>query len=103
MESSLGYSKEHLWHSIYPWLASDFGFAGTLVVMSFFGFLLAVIWLRVISIRDPFDITLLYLMLIFFYYISANNQVFQCLETFFCFFICLLYLLSGGIKSFLAK
>lgn len=103
LESTLGYSKQGLWHSIYPWLASDFGFMGTLVVMSFFGFLLAVIWHRVISIRDPFDIVLLYLMLIFFYYIPANNQVFQCLETFFAFFICLLYLLSGAIKSFFSK
>jgi hypothetical protein len=103
LESTLGYSKQGLWHSIYPWLASDFGFIGALVVMSFFGFLLAVIWLRVISIRDPFDIVLLYLMLIFFYYVPANNQVFQCLETFFAFFICLLFLLSGAIKSLFNK
>jgi hypothetical protein len=103
LESSLGYSKQGLWHSIYPWLASDFGFMGTLIVMSFFGFLLALIWLRVISIRDPYDIVLLYLMIIFFYYIPANNQVFQCLETLICFFICLIYLSKGAIKDLFSR
>lgn len=103
LESSLGYSKQGLWHSIYPWLASDFGFTGALFVVSFFGFLLAVIWLRVISIRDPFDIVLLYLMLILFYYIPANNQVFQCLETLICFFICLIYLSKGAIKDLFGR
>lgn len=103
LESSLGYKKLKLWHSIYPWLASDFGFIGALVVVSFFGFLLAVIWLRVISIRDPFDIVLLYLMLIIFYYIPANNQVFQCLETLICFFICLIYLSKATITDLFVR
>lgn len=93
LESHYGWSKEGLWHSIYPWLASDFGFFGALVVMSVFSFLFALTWCRVIAFKKPFEITLLYLLFILFYYIPANNQVFQSLETLVCFNICFIVLI----------
>jgi len=104
LESNFGFSKEGLWHSIYPWLASDFGFFGALLVLGFFSFLLAFTWCRVITFKNPFEITLLYLLIILFYYIPANNQIFQSLETLLCFNICfVIFLLNiwGKKISFL--
>jgi hypothetical protein len=100
LETHYGWSKEGLWHSIYPWLASDFGFFGALVVIGLFSFLFALIWCRVIAFKNPFEITLLYLLFILFYYIPANNQVFQSLETLVCFNICLIYSMSFSKVNF---
>ncbi|WP_422668380.1 hypothetical protein [Candidatus Methylopumilus planktonicus] len=93
LESTYGYSREGLWHSVYPWLASDFGFFGALIVIGFFSFLLALTWCRVIAFKRPFEVTLLYLLIVFFYYIPANNQIFQSLETLICFNICFIVFL----------
>lgn len=93
LESTYGWSKEGLWHSVYPWLASDFGFFGALIIIGFFSFLLAITWCRVIILKRPFEITLLYLLIMFFYYIPANNQIFQSLEGFICFNICFIVFL----------
>jgi hypothetical protein len=107
LESQFGWSKEGLWHSIYPWLASDFGFLGALIVMGIFSFLFALTWCRVIAFKKPFEITLLYLLFILFYYIPANNQVFQSLETLVCFSICFIFLLwtmsFSKVKFFVRK
>ena len=78
-----------LWHSIYPWLASDFGFAGTLVVIGALGYLLALAWGRALVLASARWTVLLYLMLVLFFYIPANNQVFQSGETCFAFFLLL--------------
>lgn len=91
--------KEHswpmflLWHSIYPWLASDFGIIGTIVVMGLLAYLFGLSWGMSMRTASAQWITFFYLLLVLFYYIPANNQVFQSGETCFAFFI-LLFLVA---------
>jgi hypothetical protein len=81
LQSETGWSMFNLWHSIYPWIASDVGFLGTLIVMGVLGFLLARAWINTIATLDPLWGSLLYLLLILFFYIPGNNQLMQSGET----------------------
>ena len=92
LERDSGWGQFTLWHSIYPWLASDFGFPGTLVVMAGFGYLLGWSWGTCIVRPLPARLLMLYLLIIVFFYIPANNQVFQSGEGCGAFFICLFWL-----------
>jgi hypothetical protein len=81
LERETGWSRQMQWHSIYTWLASDVGLAGTLLVMGVLGFVLAKSWVRTIRTAEPVWATMLYMMLIIFFYIPANNQIMQSGET----------------------
>ncbi|MCV2423101.1 hypothetical protein [Paucibacter sp. DJ2R-2] len=87
-----------LWHSIYPWLASDFGVLGTLVVMALLAYLFALSWGMAMRTAAPQWITFFYLLLVLFYYIPANNQVFQSGETCLAFFIILFFISKQMIE-----
>lgn len=89
VETKFGWSMMTLWHSIYPWLASDFGFVGSIFVMGSFAYLLSLSWgMSLCTLRYRW-ITMSFLMLILFFYIPANNQIFQSGETCVGFFIIL--------------
>jgi len=89
LERQTGWGAQALWHSIYPWLASDFGFAGTLVVMGAFGWLLGAVWLDALRTLRPTAVALLHMLLIVFHYIPANNQAMQSGESAAAFFMLL--------------
>jgi hypothetical protein len=63
------------WHSIYPWIASDLSFPGTLIFMFLIGWLFGLVWLDVAFCRNPWAVCLFSLLLIMLFYIPANNQV----------------------------
>lgn len=95
LEANSGWGMFSLWHSIYPWLASDLGFVGALVVMAVFAYLLGLSWGFSLLTASPQWIVLFYLLLILFFYIPANNQIFQSGETCMAFFFMLLALILG--------
>ena len=101
LETKNGWGMFTLWHSIYPWLASDFGFVGALVVMAVFAYLLGLSWGFSLMTASPQWIILFYMLLILFFYIPANNQIFQSGETCMAFIVILLTLILGkfGKKS----
>ena len=70
-----GWATYGKWHSIYPWIASDLSFPGTIVFMFVLGWLFAVVWLDVVFCRNPWAVCLLPLLIIMLFYIPANNQV----------------------------
>ncbi len=70
-----GWDRNGKWHSIYPWIASDLSFPGTLVFMFFLGRIFAVVWLDVAFARNPIAVCLFPLILTMMIYIPANNQV----------------------------
>ena len=70
-----GWSDFARWHTIYPWLASDLTFPGTLVFMFVIGRLFALAWRDIIQIKHPLAIGVFSLMLIMLFYIPANNQI----------------------------
>ena len=63
------------WHSIYPWIASDLSFPGTVVFMFLIGRLFGLVWLDVAFCRNPWAVCLFPLLLIMLFYTPANNQV----------------------------
>lgn len=89
LELRTGWPMQSLWHSIYPWLASDFGFGGTLVALGLFAYLLGRSWGSALQHGGHWPVIMVYLMLVLFFYIPANNQVFQTAETCVAFFITL--------------
>ena len=77
LEQAEGWGVFQLWHSIYPWLASDFGFLGTLVVVMGIGWLSAATWMSAVQTRHPAAISLFSYLCIALYYFPANNQLMQ--------------------------
>jgi len=87
LEEQTGWSMLALWHSIYPWLASDFGFAGALLVLGGFAYLFGLSWGRSLTTGGAPWMLMAFMMVILFFYIPANNQIFQTAETCMAFFI----------------
>ncbi len=100
LEQRKGWSMMMLWHSLYTWLVSDFGLGGTLFLMGVFGFLLSLGWRRCLDRQGVIWLTMVYMMLILFYYTPANNQLFQIGETTSAFAIALLWLVLSGERVF---
>lgn len=73
------------WSTMYPWIASDVGFPGVLLVMVVVGWLLGRAWLGVLYKHDVFSVCLLSQMVIMLVYASANNQSVQAGEGWFAF------------------
>jgi hypothetical protein len=63
------------WHSLYPWIASDISFPGTIIFMFVVGWLFGLVWIDVAFCRNPLAVCLFALFLIMLFYIPANNQV----------------------------
>ncbi len=76
-----GWSRLQLWHSIFPWLASDFGLYGAIIALGIFAILLSRSWGNALATLKYEWIVVLHSMLILFYYVPANNQIFQTGET----------------------
>jgi hypothetical protein len=99
LEDKTGWGMQSLWHSIYPWLASDFGFAGALAVLGLFAYLLGRSWGSALQHGGHWPVIMVYLLLVLFYYVPANNQIFQTAETCVAFFIAL----AGWIFTSLSR
>jgi hypothetical protein len=72
-----GWNAYGHWATIYPWIASDVTFPGTVVVVLVIGLLLARVWIDVIGARNPFAVAFLGQMLLMLYYFPAHNKVLQ--------------------------
>lgn len=75
-----GWDAWGLWASIYPWIASDVGFAGSLVVVAWIGYGMARAWREAIDTHNPLAVCMCAQFVIMVSYFPANNQVFQTLE-----------------------
>jgi hypothetical protein len=72
-----GWSGYGLFSSIYPWIASDVGFPGTIVVVFAIGFFFAMSWRETLQAANPFAVTMFAQFVIMLFYFSANNQLLQ--------------------------
>lgn len=70
-----GWDSRGRWNSIYPWIASDLSFPGTIVFMFVLGRIFALVWLDVAFCKNPWAVCLFPLLLIMLFYIPASNQV----------------------------
>lgn len=81
-----GIDKYNKWSTLYVWLASDFTFIGVAIVLFFYGYLYS-LSINAIRLGVNFSaVVLLSCLVIQFYYLSANNQIFQSGEKTFAFF-----------------
>ena len=84
------------WHTIFPWLASDFTFAGALLIMG----MIAMVWGRTLKdglvTGNVFSITLFYWLTIIMLFVPANNQVFQTTTTMGAFIISFFMWIARG-------
>jgi hypothetical protein len=76
VQYDFGWDADKQWSSLYPWLASDVSFFGVPVVMFLLGRLFALTWLDSLA-GNPTAVVVFGLLLVTFYYISANSQIFQ--------------------------
>jgi hypothetical protein len=75
VERSRGWGAYETWISIYPWLASDVSFPGTIVVVFFIGRILAMTWLDTVRGENPFAVAMLAQLILMLFYFPANNQM----------------------------
>jgi hypothetical protein len=85
-----GWDALGLWSSIYPWIASDVSFPGTIVVVLLIGLLFALAWYDALSGRNPFAYGVLAQFAIMLLYFPANNQTSQFGEGFTAFWAILI-------------
>jgi hypothetical protein len=78
------------WSSIYPWIASDVSFPGTIVVVFLIGRLFAIAWRDALSGRNPFAFAIFAQFVIMLFYFPANNQTSQFGEGFTAFWAILI-------------
>ena len=95
-----GWDSVGLWSSIYPWIASDVSFSGTILVVFLVGRLFALSWLDTLSGHNPFAVVMFSILAIVLFYFPANNQMLQSGEGFTAFWgILLLWLRSRRTES----
>ena len=74
------------WSTIYPWIASDVSFPGTLLVVFMIGYVFALSWIDTLNDSNPYAVAVFAQFLIMLFYFPANNQVMQSGEAFFGFY-----------------
>jgi hypothetical protein len=74
---SRGWNAQVYWATIYPWIASDVGFPGTVVMMFLIGYLVASVWVDVLGGRNAAAVAFFGQILILLYYVPAHNRVMQ--------------------------
>jgi hypothetical protein len=77
-----GWDAQRLWSSIYPWIASDVSFPGTIIVVFLIGRLFALSWLDTLRGDNPFAVVMFSILVIMLFYFPANNQILQSGEGF---------------------
>ena len=74
------------WSTIYPWIASDVSFPGTILVVFMIGYVFALSWIDTLKGSNPFAVAVFAQFLIMLFYFPANNQVMQSGENLFGFY-----------------
>ena len=72
-----GWPALEKWHTVYVYLANEVGFFLTPLYIMFYGFLFGHSLRKSLMNPHSFDLVLLFLIMIFFFYSSANNQIMQ--------------------------
>jgi len=94
-----GWNAYSNWSTIYPWIASDVSFLGSILVVFLIGRFFALSWLDSLQGANPFAVVVFSQFLIMLFYFSGNNQCLQTGEGFTAFWVLLiLWLLTRRTK-----
>lgn len=80
------WDEKAMWHSFYAQIANDVSFAGVSLIMFLFGFLLSRVWCSIIFQKSFYGSAFMPMLVIFFIFLPANNQVFGFIDTISYFF-----------------
>lgn len=72
-----GWTAVQFFQTLYPWIASDVGFPGTIVVIFLLGRTLALVWVDALGGRNPYAFAFLAQLLVMMYYLPALNAALQ--------------------------
>jgi hypothetical protein len=86
-----GWDAQVLWSSIYPWIASDVSFPGTILIVYLIGRLFALSWIDTLGGANPFGVVMFSQFVIMLFYFPANNQLVQSGEGFTAFWVTLFF------------
>jgi len=79
------------WNTIFPWLASDFTFIGTLFLFIIIGYMWQTAWVEIIRYRNPISIVLFATISLGLVFVPANNQLLNSIDTFIATFFTILF------------
>lgn len=99
-----GWEHSEHWHTIFPWLASDFTYLGALILLGFMAYIYAICWEDIIYGKNKESIYLFCILNIMWVFVPANNQLLSTRITGLVFMICLVAWLkrnknTGGFKK----
>lgn len=77
MEAQTGWDAYANWHTIFPWLASDFTFFGAVIFICIFIAIYALSWNRILRKGHWINLLMFANINIMLLYVPANNQLFQ--------------------------
>lgn len=80
------WDEKAMWHSFYAQMANDVSFAGVSLIMFLFGFLLSRVWCSIIFQKSFYGSALMPILVVFFIFLPANNQIFGFIDTISYFF-----------------
>lgn len=83
MEATTGHPSLSLWHTVFPWFASDFTFIGTLFVFMGIAYVYATSWIEAYKYRNPLSILMFCVLSLGLIYVPGNNQLLHGVEGFF--------------------
>ena len=83
-----GWHHSELWHSLFPYLASDWTFIGTLLIMAGVAYIYATCWIEVLRQKNKASIYMFSLLNIIWIYLPCNNQIFATRTTSLVFIVC---------------
>ena len=75
VDAHSGWNMSTRWDSVYPWLASDVTFPGTLLVMFLIGRLLASVWIDSQSGQNPYALPLFVITMLIILYFPASDKI----------------------------
>jgi hypothetical protein len=97
---AFGWGASSNWHTVYTWLANDFSWPGVFVVMFLVGVIIAKIYRDAYINQNPVAIAMFSLLMLFVFFIPANNRVFAQAESFWAFwFYLIVWLIAPYIKT----
>lgn len=88
-----GWDDKAVWSTVFPEIASDVSFFGVPMVMLVFGYLWGSAWKRAVRQADDYSLVFFAILMVFMFYIPANNQIAQTADGYFSFWVWLV--LSG--------
>jgi hypothetical protein len=75
VDAHSGWNMDKRWDSVYPWLASDVTFPGTLLLMFLIGRLLASVWIDTQSGKNPYALPLFVITMLIILYFPVSDKI----------------------------